>query len=578
MQNKEWLYYTDGKGVPCFSGNISSQLWQVAGENFKRGYTFSYDQLGRMKDAIYGEGDNMNEHSNRYTERVKEYTMNGGIRKLERFGRKSDGKYGKIDNLRYYYSGMQLDSIKEDALPVTYVGAFDFKSNTIRTDSNQYSYYPNGSLKWDANKGVTLIKYDKFNHISKVQFHNGNCINYTYTLTGEKLSAIYQTAVPNISVPIGHNYSLAANELLSIDTIQYVGDFVFENGRLSKYLFEGGFISFTNHLPSYHYYTCDHLGNIRAVVDENGIAEQINHYYPYGAIYSDAGKNDAMQRYKYNGKELDRMHGLNLYDYGVRMYDPILGRFMNLDPMYENNYHETPYSYCSNNPINAIDNNGEFTIFVNGFHLNPFSNLDDYWGDFGNQFKKHFNDYNCKYYDGSISGALGLYGSAGKLGMHYHYTNLSASNRYSQGYYNGKKDASGIINSLKRDKDGRIIEILRIVSHSMGGAYAKGIAQAIMEYARNHPEETNGLQIVEYDFAPFEPWSQKAIDGVDTYQYSHSNDFIAFDSSINGAKHMKTENTGNILSSHFISSFIQYISQLPEGTYKIEDGKIKKIQ
>ena len=26
----------------------------------------------------------------------------------------------------------------------------------------------------------------------------------------------------------------------------------------------------------------------------------------------------ALQYYKYNGKELDRMHGLNLYDYGYR--------------------------------------------------------------------------------------------------------------------------------------------------------------------------------------------------------------------------------------------------------------------
>ena len=34
------------------------------------------------------------------------------------------------------------------------------------------------------------------------------------------------------------------------------------------------------------------------------------------------------QPYKYNGKELDCMHGLDWYDYGARHYDAVLGRWM----------------------------------------------------------------------------------------------------------------------------------------------------------------------------------------------------------------------------------------------------------
>lgn len=33
------------------------------------------------------------------------------------------------------------------------------------------------------------------------------------------------------------------------------------------------------------------------------------------------------QRYKYNGKEIDRVHGLDWYDYGARMYDAALARW-----------------------------------------------------------------------------------------------------------------------------------------------------------------------------------------------------------------------------------------------------------
>jgi RHS repeat-associated protein len=41
-------------------------------------------------------------------------------------------------------------------------------------------------------------------------------------------------------------------------------------------------------------------------------------------------------RYKYNGKELDRMHGLDLYDYGARNYDPAIGRWKAMYPFVGN--------------------------------------------------------------------------------------------------------------------------------------------------------------------------------------------------------------------------------------------------
>ena len=166
-------------------------------------------------------------------------------------------------------------------------------------------------------------------------------------------------AVPNISVGLDQTLTLNTSNTLAIDSICYVGGLIFENGQLGKFLFEGGYATFSNGQPVYHYYTQDHLGNNRAVVNHNGNIEQIVHYYPFGAIYSDAGTNDGLQRYKYNGKELDRMHGLNQYDYGARNYDPLLCRFTQIDPLCEKYYSINPYAYCGNNPVNAIDPNGK---------------------------------------------------------------------------------------------------------------------------------------------------------------------------------------------------------------------------
>lgn len=43
------------------------------------------------------------------------------------------------------------------------------------------------------------------------------------------------------------------------------------------------------------------------------------------------------------------------YDYGARMYDPALGRFIGIDPIIENWPNHTPYNYAFSNPVTLID-------------------------------------------------------------------------------------------------------------------------------------------------------------------------------------------------------------------------------
>jgi len=117
--------------------------------------------------------------------------------------------------------------------------------------------------------------------------------------------------------------------------------------------------------PIYHYYEQDHLGNNRVVVNQNGTKEQeqVTHYYPYGLPFSE-GYDNSQQPYKYNGKELDRMHGLDWYDYGVRFYDSALGRWNVVDPLAEERPWLSPYNYCQNNPISRIDPDGALDDWI----------------------------------------------------------------------------------------------------------------------------------------------------------------------------------------------------------------------
>ena len=114
--------------------------------------------------------------------------------------------------------------------------------------------------------------------------------------------------------------------------------------------------------PFYFYYLKDHLGNNRVLVSPAGTATQINHYYPFGGLFGES-TGGTSQRFKYNGKEFDRTHGLDWYDYGARHMSPDVGRFTTIDPMAEKYYSISPYAYCANNPINNIDVNGDSIYF-----------------------------------------------------------------------------------------------------------------------------------------------------------------------------------------------------------------------
>ena len=102
------------------------------------------------------------------------------------------------------------------------------------------------------------------------------------------------------------------------------------------------------------------LGNVREVISEPGEAKQVNAYYPFGTPIHTLGTNECRQRYKYNGKEFDELHGLNTYDYGAHQYAPLLPMWDRVDPLVEKSSKITPYAYCHDNPIKRNDTDGAF--------------------------------------------------------------------------------------------------------------------------------------------------------------------------------------------------------------------------
>jgi RHS repeat-associated protein len=82
-----------------------------------------------------------------------------------------------------------------------------------------------------------------------------------------------------------------------------------------------------------HYKIYDHIGNVRAVVRDEGtgnysIISQMD-YEPFGAVLSQIGDSD---RQTFIGKEKDNESSLG--DFGVRKYDDFTGRFFQIDSLW----------------------------------------------------------------------------------------------------------------------------------------------------------------------------------------------------------------------------------------------------
>lgn len=156
------------------------------------------------------------------------------------------------------------------------------------------------------------------------------------------------------------------------------------------------------------YEITNHLGNVLAVItdrkrgaaasgtaiqwfDADVVASQ--QYYPFGMLMPGSGTTSLRRQYTlgsndyrfgFNGKEGDdEVKGDdNQQDYGMRIYDPRVGRFLSMDPIAREYPWYSPYQFAGNMPIWAIDLDGlepvviepgtkTLVIFINGFTENP---------------------------------------------------------------------------------------------------------------------------------------------------------------------------------------------------------------
>lgn len=402
-----------------FNGNIGSMVTAISKPSSPpdakpMGNAYQYDQLNRLISSqsfdnfdlvnnTWGTGGNT--ASELYTDYT--YDGNGNILTLNRydmFGTQFDELHydyfndnGHIlSNRLYHYSDNISGSLHND-LDNT-ATSFDNTAVNVNT-SNNYRYDPMGNLVHDEKQEIDNITWTlsgKIKRIERTSTSSELNHQFTYDPAGNRMlrdvwpnDRSYANSTYYVRDPQGN---VMATYLIKVDIVAQTSEMkwqeqdLYGSSRLGMYKPNLEVLGLTGQPPLYdtkllrtldfkNYELTNHLGNVQEVVSprkepisSGGVnvdyyypdAVNATDYYPFGMAMIDRDYNSKNYKFGFNGKENDNdVKGIgNQQDYGMRIYDTRLGKFLSIDPITKEYPDLTPYQFASNTPIWAIDIDG----------------------------------------------------------------------------------------------------------------------------------------------------------------------------------------------------------------------------
>ncbi len=291
----------------------------------------------------------------------------------------ANAQHNKIDKFTYTNSTVnnQLLFIN-DPIPAN-ASAVDIDNQS----STNYAYNANGQLTKDEQQNIDTIIWNVNGKVKEVQKTNGDIISFKYDALGNRI--VKQLTTNNGQLTTTFYTRNASGQVIAIYEKQNT-----DSIKLSELTISGiGILNEEiNHLqasvsnePNYRiinkksYELKDHLGNVRIVVSDKKQSSFVNNqlstlnvelltaidYYSYGMQMP--GRNYKTENYRYGiqGKEKDNelAGNGNAYDFGARILDPRVGRWLSTDPLADIQPSMSSYASMGNNPVNRIDLDGK---------------------------------------------------------------------------------------------------------------------------------------------------------------------------------------------------------------------------
>lgn len=336
-----------------------------------------------------------------FQERVS-YDPNGNILGYKRNGNSTfAGKPLSMDSLNYSYlmGTNRLDHVSDNVPVANYSTDIDIQSG------GNYDYDAIGNLIKDNAEGIVSVSWTVYGKISRIVKIDGTNISYTYDPYGNRISKVVNKLFPAfadttwyvrdgqgklMSMYISGNNSVNEGNLTQTEVHLYgssrIGllkrklDVAFESAidsdpskKTMPLLGIADSLSFVRGDKIFE--LGNHLRNVLVTISDKKLGVSYNNstvdyfkpqevsaqdYYPFGMLQPERSFNTGEYRYGFNGKENDNeMKGVgNQQDYGMRIYDPRLGRFLSVDPLTRSYPMLTPYQFASNCPIVGVDQDG----------------------------------------------------------------------------------------------------------------------------------------------------------------------------------------------------------------------------
>lgn len=314
----------------------------------------------------------------------------------------------------------QLSVVSEDVNGNTSTNTATFTVATSGTTT--FTYDLNGNT---TNDGQRTYQWDGANRLVKVIYSGTN--NYT--------EFTYDGACRRVRIKEVESGTTTSDKRFVFNGISIAERRASDGTTVERRYFGSGFQEVGSSSTDEYFYVRDHLGSVRAVIDDTGVERGRWNYSLWGIRGANQITTNPVEGdFGYTGHYNHARTGFAAA--WARFYDPATTRWLSRDPIGENGGINL-YGYVSNNPINAVDPYGlwqltdppptldgpsNFTYPEDHFlkdvpEYDPQKASAEQWGDAREAAVNSEEPYTtCEYLEiaGAIMGARGAPRNAGK--------------------------------------------------------------------------------------------------------------------------------------------------------------------
>ena len=286
--------------------------------------------------------------------------------------------YDSLDRLKKHNYATVLYDEKGNVRHKSDVGSLIY--NNAQKPYAVSRFFPRDSVLFRSTQDIAYYSFRRPREIAEGQY----TLDFTYN---SGLDRVKQEVAQNDTI-LETRYSLGScyDYIVGTSVNQTEEDLYLAGGYYDAPMLMQRYVDGSSYLT---HLVRDYQGSIVSIVDSTGFWHNDYSYDAWGrprnpqthVVYNPSALNTYSSAYRgYCGHE--HLPQFGLINMNARLYDPALGRFLSPDPyvqLPDNTQSFNRYSYCLNNPLKYVDENGEYWHILIGAVLGGVANIIANW-------------------------------------------------------------------------------------------------------------------------------------------------------------------------------------------------------